>query len=186
MTALEIVAALITLLSIWLATRENVWYFPTGLVSLVMYTWIFIQARLYAEAGLQVVCMGLMLYGWYEWLFGGERHTELAVSRTPGWGWLVVLIGGTLLSLVTALLQKRYTDNPAPFIDSSLAGFSILTQLMTARKWVESWLLWIVINVTSVYLYITRELFVTAGLYFALLVLAVIGYRTWKRSLASA
>lgn len=186
MTTIEIVAAVITLLSIWLATRENVWYFPTGLVSLVMYTWIFIQARLYAEAGLQIVCMGLMLYGWYEWLFGGERHTELPVSLTPAWGWISVLAGGALLSLLTALAQKRYTDNPAPFIDSSLAGFSIVAQLMTSRKWLENWLFWILINIVSVYLYITRALFVTAGLYFALLVLAVIGYVKWKRSLASA
>jgi nicotinamide mononucleotide transporter len=185
-TALEITAALITALSIWLATRENVWYFPTGIVSLVMYTWIFVQARLYAESGLQVICLGLMLYGWYEWLFGGERHTQLRVSRTPLWGWVVAMVSGLALAAATALVQHRYTNNPSPVIDSSIFAFSIVTQWMTARKWLENWVLWIIINVVSVYLYIVRHLYPTAALYVVLLVLAFVGYREWKKSLVSA
>jgi nicotinamide mononucleotide transporter len=184
-TTLEIVAAVITAVSIWLATRENVWYFPTGIVSLVMYTWIFVQARLYAESALQVICLGLMLYGWYEWLFGGERHTELKVSRTPMWGWLTAMGCGVALAATTAAVQHRYTNNPSPVIDSSIFAFSIVTQWMTARKWIENWILWIIINVVSVYLYVVRHLYPTAVLYVVLLVLAFVGYREWKKSLAS-
>ena len=68
MTFFELAAAIITLVSIWLATRENIWYYPTGVVSLVMYTWLFYQAKLYAESLLQVTWLVLMIYGWYEWL----------------------------------------------------------------------------------------------------------------------
>ena len=71
MSAFELIAVVITVTSIWLATRENIWYYPTGLVALVMYTWVYFSAKLYAESVLQVVCFGLMVYGWYEWLHGG-------------------------------------------------------------------------------------------------------------------
>lgn len=186
MSAIEVAAALITALSIWLGTRQNIGYYPTGIVSVLLYGWIYLQARLYAEAGLQIVWLGLMIYGWYEWLYGGEQRTELPVSRTPRRAWIAILLAGVAISVITALLQRRFTDNPAPFIDSSIAGFSVVAQAMTARKWIESWLFWIVINIVSIYLYITRGLYPTAVLYLVLLILGVIGYRKWKLFLESA
>ena len=96
MTAFELAAAVITALSIWLGTRQNIWYYPTGLVALVMYTWVYFHARLYAESLLQVVCLGLMLYGWYEWLHGGVQKTELPVTKTPRWAWRNGVIAGAI------------------------------------------------------------------------------------------
>lgn len=186
MSWFELVAAVITAWSIWLATKENLWYWPTGIVSLVMYTWTFYQAKLYGETILQLVCLGLMIYGWYEWLHGGEESRELPVSRTPRRAWLPIVGAGLAGSAATAALMHRFTDNPAPVIDASILAFSLVAQLMTARKWLENWLFWVVINVVSVFLYIKRGLYPTAVLYVVLLVLAVDGYRKWKRSLASA
>ncbi len=186
MSVFEIVAAVITLYSIWLATRENIWYWPTGIVSLVMYTWVYFRARLYGESLLQIICLGLMIYGWYEWLHGGEHREELPVTRTPRRAWLPLFAIGIAGSAAAALLMLRFTNNPAPWIDASILVFSLVAQLMTARKWLENWSFWIVINVISVLLYIRRQLYPTAVLYVALLILAVYGYRKWKRSLASA
>ncbi|HEU4522865.1 MAG TPA: nicotinamide riboside transporter PnuC [Thermoanaerobaculia bacterium] len=185
MTAIEIAGAAITVLSIWLAARQNVWYYPTGLVSVVMYAWIYLQARLYAEAGLQVVWFALMIYGWYQWLYGGAHQSELHVSRTPRGAWPAVVSAGLMLSLLVAYLQYRYTDNPAPLVDSTIAAFSIVAQAMTAKKWLESWLFWIVINVVAVALYLERGLYPTAVLYAMLFVLGIKGFIEWRRSLAS-
>jgi nicotinamide mononucleotide transporter len=182
----ELAAAVITLVSIWLATRENIWYYPTGVVALLLYTWTFFQAKLYAETLLQIICLVLMLYGWYEWLYGGERHTELPVTRTPRWAWLAAVIAGVIGSAITIWIQLRYTDNPAPYVDSSLLAWSLVAQWMTARKWIENWLLWIAVNTVSVPLYITRSLWITAVLYVGLWILAVFGYREWRKSLQSA
>jgi nicotinamide mononucleotide transporter len=184
-TGIEIVAAVVTAVSIWLAARQNVWYFPTGIVSVILYGWIYVGARLYAEAGLQVVWFLLMLYGWYEWLHGGEKATELRVSRTPRRAWLGILLAAVGMSLLITMIQHRYTDNPAPLVDSSIAAFSIVAQFMTARKWIENWLFWIVINVFAVALYIDRDLYPTAILYAVLLLLGIKGYFEWRRSLAS-
>lgn len=186
MSVVEIIAAVITAYSIWLATKENVLYWPTGIVSLVMYTWTFYNAKLYGESILQVVCLVLMIYGWYEWLRGGKGHTELPVSKTPGRAWPLLFLAGIAGSVLSALLMRRFTDNPAPAIDASILAFSLVAQLMTARKWIENWIFWIVINVVSIYLYIDRKLYPTAVLYVVLLLLAFDGYRKWKRSLASA
>jgi nicotinamide mononucleotide transporter len=184
--AIELVAVVLTLLSIWLATKENIWYYPTGVVALVLYTWTFYEAKLYAETFLQIVCLVLMIYGWYEWLYGGARHTELRVTRTPRWAWTAGVLSGIAVSAVTIYVQLHYTDNPAPYVDSSLMAWSLVAQWMTARKWLENWILWLLINTVSVPLYISRELWLTAGLYVGLWVLAITGYRDWRRSLASA
>jgi nicotinamide mononucleotide transporter len=185
-TAIEIVAAAVTVVSIWLAARQNVWYYPTGIVSVVLYGWIFAAARLYAEAGLQAVWLALMIYGWYEWLYGGEHHGVLRVTRTPRSMWFGIVFAGVMMSLLVTLLQMRYTTNPAPLVDSSIAAFSIVAQAMTAKKWIESWLFWIVINVVAVALYVSRGLYPTALLYAILFILGIKGYFDWRRSLASA
>ena len=185
MTWLEGIAFVVTVTSIWLATRENVWYYPSGIVSLILYGWIYSHARLYAEAGLQVVWFALMVYGWYEWLYGGSQHTELHVSRTPRRAWPAIVLAGVMMSLFVAFIQRRYTANPAPLVDSSIAAFSVVAQAMTAKKWLESWIFWVVINVVAVALYIDRDLHITALLYVVLFILGIKGYFNWRRSLVS-
>ena len=182
----ELIAVAVTLVSIWLATKENIWYYPTGLVALVMYTWLYYSARLYAESLLQVICFALMVYGWYEWLHGGAHRTELPVTRTPRWAWIAGITSGLAASALTIAVQRTYTDNPNPYVDSSLFAWSLVAQWMTARKWLENWILWLLINTVSVPLYIARDLTLTAGLYVGLWVLAIVGYVQWRRTLVSA
>lgn len=182
----EAVAAVITAFSIWLATKENIGYYPTGLVALAMYTWIYFGAKLYAESVLQVVCFGLMIYGWYEWLHGGANRKELPVTRTPAWAWGWGMASGVLGSALVIAVQLRFTDNPNPYVDSSLLVWSLVAQWMTARKWIENWILWVVINTFSVPLYVVRDLWFTAALYVALWILAIVGYVQWRRTLVAA
>src|SRR3954469_25684763 len=103
MSPLEIFAALITVVSIVLTAVENIWCWPTGVVSVVLYAWIFWEARFYANAGLQIVVfLPLILYGWYAWLHGGKKETELRVSRTTWWGWIVTILIGALATAAAA------------------------------------------------------------------------------------
>jgi nicotinamide mononucleotide transporter len=185
LSPLEIFAAVITGWCIWLATRQSVLYWPVGLVSVALYSWIFYGAKLYADAGLQVVYLILTLYGWYQWKRGGSGGTELKVRRTPGRAWLPLLIAGVVASLVLGEAMRRFTDNPAPWIDASTASFSIVAQVMTAKKWLENWILWIVVDIVYVFLYIQRDLKPTAVLYAVFLVLAVKGFVDWRRSVSA-
>jgi nicotinamide mononucleotide transporter len=182
----ELAAAVLTLYSIWLATRENIWYYPTGLVALAMYTWLYYAAKLYAESLLQIICFALMAYGWYEWLHGGRNKTELPVTRTPRWAWIIGTAAGILGSAATIAVQLRYTDNPAPYVDSSLFAWSLVAQWMTARKWLENWALWVLVNTVSVPLYVSRELWITAVLYAGLWLLAIRGWFEWRKTLVAS
>jgi nicotinamide mononucleotide transporter len=182
----EVVAMVITVASIYLATRENIWYYPTGLVALLMYTWIYYQAKLYAEAFLQIICFALMVYGWFEWLHGGTNRKVLSVTNTPRWAWIAGVIAGLAGWGLTVWIQLTFTDNPNPYVDSSLLAWSLVAQWMTARKWIENWILWVLINTVSIPLYIVRGLWPTVFLYVALWILAIVGYREWRRTLVPA
>jgi nicotinamide mononucleotide transporter len=186
MSALELFAAVITAISIWLTARENIWCWPTGIVSVVLYAWIFWQARLYANAGLQVVYFALILYGWYEWRHGGRDRGELRVSRTPLWGWIATLLLGTAATGIAAWWMKAHTDAAMPWSDAATTAFSIVAEAMTARKWIENWLLWIVIDAVTTWMLFTQRLYPTAVLYAAFVPLAVFGWIEWRKSLVSA
>lgn len=183
MSLLELLAALTGAVAVWLSTREHVWNWPVGLVNVALYAVVFYEARLYADMGLQVVYFALSLYGWYEWLYGGEDRSALAVSRidvrTATW---LAVIGVAFAALLGALL-RRYTDAALPWLDSALASGSLVAQFMLTRKLLENWAVWIVVDVVYVGMYVFKSLYLTAGLYALFLALAVMGHARWRESL---
>lgn len=184
MTWLEVGAALFGVVSVWLSTRENIWSWPTAMVNVGLYTVVFFQSRLYADMGLQVVYLLLSAYGWYEWLYGGEQRTVLQVSRASK-PVLAILPALNLFAwLALATLLDRHTDAVLPWLDSLLTTTSLMAQWMMTRKILENWLVWIAVDIVYVPMFIARGLYPTAALYAVFLVLAVIGYRDWRRSLA--
>jgi nicotinamide mononucleotide transporter len=179
----ELAAALITLLSVWLTTAENIWCWPTGLVSVGLYIVVFGQAKLYADMGLQVMYVALCLYGWYEWLHGGKDHGVLRVSRTPPRATVALAAGGIAFAFVLGEALYRKTDAALPFLDSATTSFSLVAQWMQTRKWLETWVVWIAVDVVYVGMYIYKQLHPTAVLYTVFLALAALGFRSWKKSL---
>lgn len=183
MISLELIAVLLTLVAVYLTTRQVLWCWPLGMVSVTLYAAVFYDARLYADMGLQGLYFALAAYGWWAWLHGGEDHGELGVSLTPARmrGALVgaATIGGVLLGLAL----NRLTDASLPFMDSMLASFSIAAQWMQTRKLLESWLVWLAVDVLYVGMFLYKELFLTAGLYTVFLGLALMGFVEWRRSM---
>lgn len=183
MSPLELFAALIGALSVWLSVRQNIWSWPTAIVNVALYALVFHRAKLYADMGLQVVYAALSAYGWYAWLHGGENRTELRVSRTGArLGGVLALIALAGAAALGVLLQ-RTTDAALPFMDSLLSSTSLVAQWMMTRKKLENWLLWIALDVLYVGMFLFKELYLTAGLYAVFLVLSVRGYRDWRASL---
>lgn len=183
MNKLELIAAIVGALSVWLSVRQNIWSWPTAIVNVVLYTLVFYEAKLYADMGLQVIYAVLSVYGWYEWLYGGEGRTELHVTRTgPRLG---VLLGAIALlgSAVLGTLLHHETDAALPYMDAALSSTSLVAQWMMTRKLLENWLVWIAVDVLYVGMFIFKELYLTAGLYAVFLALAVRGYIDWRRSM---
>jgi nicotinamide mononucleotide transporter len=182
---LELVAAVVGALSVYLSVRQNIWSWPTAIVNVVLYPLVFDDATLYADMGLQVIYAVLSIYGWYEWLHGGENRTELRVTRTgPRLGVvlsIIALAGAGVLGVVL----RGATDAALPFMDSFLSSTSLVAQWMMTKKKLENWLVWIAVDVLYVGMFIFKHLYLTAGLYAVFLVLAVRGYIDWRRSMVT-
>ncbi|MEW5798438.1 MAG: nicotinamide riboside transporter PnuC [Bacteroidota bacterium] len=179
----EIIAVVLGVIAVYLSTRQNVWTYPLGIVSVFLYIEIFYDVKLYADMGLQVFFIVLQAYGWYEWLYGGENKTVLHVSRISfrsGASAAMIVIIGTF---VLGYMLHRLTDASLPYIDSLLAVLSMAAQWMLARKYLENWSVWIAVNIGSIAMYGFKELYFTMVLYCVYLVLAVMGYYEWKKEL---
>lgn len=179
MTTIEWVATALGLTSVWLTVRQNIWCWPIGLVMVSLYIVIFWDAKLYADAGLHVVYVFLQLYGWYEWLHGGPQGAPLNVGRARK-PWLLALLG--TLGTLGLGWSLSHTDASLPYWDSFIASFSLVAQWMMARKLLECWLVWIVVDVVAVGVYLAKGLYPTAGLYVAFLALATAGFLEWRRT----
>ena len=185
MDPVEIIAAVLGATSVWLSVRQNIWSWPTGIANVALYFFVFHDAKLYADMGLQVVYAVLSVYGWYQWLYGGAGHTTLRVSRTsPVLGLVLagIAIAGTVL---LGTLLYRGTDASLPYLDSLLTSTSLVAQWMMTRKLLENWAVWIGVDVLYVGMFIYKELYVTAVLYAVFLGLATKGWTDWKRSLTA-
>src|ERR1051325_11636190 len=110
----EIVATLFGIVSVWLSTRENIWSWPTALVNVLLSVPVYYAARLYSDMGMQFVYAALSVYGWYEWLHGGENRTELPVSRTPARQVPLLVVVGAAAAVVLGTIAARYTNASWP------------------------------------------------------------------------
>jgi nicotinamide mononucleotide transporter len=180
-TVLELVAVGLGIAYLLLAVREQIACWYTAFVSTAIFLYLFWDVRLLMESGLQVYYLAMAVYGWLQWRNGGRDHAPL---RIHAWRWqqhavaVVVVLSASLLS---GLLLERYTDARLPFVDSFTTWGSIVTTWMVARKVLENWLYWLVIDAVSIFLYLDRGLYFTAALFAAYLVIAVFGWYQWHR-----
>jgi nicotinamide mononucleotide transporter len=181
---LEAWGALTGLLCVWLLARQNIWTWPIGLTNNLLFMVLFWRSRLYADSILQVIFAALGGYGWYHWLQVPVPGAELSVRRTTRAEWVVLFAATTLGHAAAYWGLTRHTDSPVPFWDSAVLALSLAATYGQARKLLESWIVWIVVDVISVPLYISSGLYLTSGLYFLFLCLCVSGYLNWRADLA--
>jgi nicotinamide mononucleotide transporter len=182
MNWLEATAVAFGIVSVYLSVRQNIWSWPTAIVNVTLYFLVFRDAKLYADMGLQLVYLALSVYGWYEWLYGGEHRSELRVSRaTPRMAAVLLLIAAGSVAVLGTFLA-RSTDAALPYMDSTTTSTSLVAQWMMTRKVLENWAVWMAVDVVYVGMFIFKSLYLTAGLYAVFFVLAALGYAQWKRS----
>ncbi|WP_152052917.1 nicotinamide riboside transporter PnuC [Tautonia marina] len=184
MTTIEAVAVVFGLLSVGFTIRQSIWCWPTGLIQVFLYLLIFYEVKLYSDLILHVIYVMLQGYGWYHWLHGGTDSGRLAVSRLSHYGlvgWIVVVIAGTG---VWGFVMASYTDASLPFWDAFTTVASLVAQWLMTRKRLESWLVWIAVDVVAIGVYLSKALVLTSVLYAVFLVMAVMGLLAWKNSMA--
>lgn len=184
-SCLEAVAVIFGIISVYLGTRENIWSWPTALVNVALFFALFLESGLYSDTGLQIVYFVLSLYGWYEWLYGGAGRTAITVTRTSQRTWTVLAGIGVVVWALLGTITSRLPGTALPYVDAATTTVSLLAQWMMTRKLIENWLIWIAVDVVYVGMFIYKGLYLTAFNYGIYLVLAVMGYFAWKRSLAA-
>lgn len=180
---LELIGVLTGFVCVYLNAVENIWGWPIAIVSCAIYIFVMLAARLYADVGLQVVYVGLNAYGWYQWLFGGNNHKALRVTRIRRYELLALFPAGLVGTMAMYFYFSTQTDAAQPFWDSFCTAFSLVALYLQANKRLESWLLWILVDIIYVPLFFSRTLYPTAGLYVAYLILATAGFLLWRKSM---
>ena len=181
-TWLEIVAFMLALLMVWANMRVRPVAWPLAIVSSLLYALLFADSRLYGEAGLQFVFIGVALWGWWQWQRGhGRDGAPLQVREMDVRSrWAVAAATLAAWPLLGVLLQ-RATDSDVPFLDALPTVASITGQILLGRKLVENWPVWVAVNIVSVGLFVYKALWLTAILYGLFTVLALVGWRAWRR-----
>ncbi|WP_158755513.1 nicotinamide riboside transporter PnuC [Dyella sp. S184] len=184
MSWIELIGALISAWAVWLTAKRKPWCWPIGLLSVVIYTWIFADAKLYSDALLQVAFGVLIVYGWVRWLQNLDDDGLVQVAPLPTAQASAHLLIGAAGALALGFAMHRWTDAALPWLDAALTAYSLVAQWWQARRHIAAWWLWIVVDVIYVGEYVYKSLLITSVLYAGFIVLAVIGLRSWKQAVA--
>ena len=182
--AIEIVAATFGLINVVLIIRRSMWNYPFGIAMVILYCWIFYEARLYSDALLQIFFLVIQVFGIFWWLRGRDE-TGLVMARnlptqSAGLAAMIAMIGTAALGYS----MNTWTDAALPYWDACTTVLSVIAQILMARRYLQSWLVWITVDVLAIGIYLTKDLTPTAALYALFLCLSIAGYLRWKNSMA--
>ncbi len=183
LSPLEAAGVLFSVLYLVLAIRESLWCWPAAFLSSVLTIVVMFGAQLYSEAALNVFYAAMAIYGWYQWRHGGRKSgaSELPIGVWPLRTHALAIGGSVLLSAVIGSIMSRNTDAAFPYLDAFVTVSSVVTTYMVARKILENWIYWLVVDSLSMYLYWQRGLNLYVALFALYLVLVVIGLVRWHR-----
>lgn len=171
------------LLYVILAAIENVWCWLFGILSSTLSVYLCYTGNLFLESGLQVFYVIMGIYGWYEWLKGSEQNRELKIVSFSLLKNIPLFSIGCIIWIILGLLSSNYSTQAMPFLDGFITAFSVVATWMTAKKIIENWLYWIIIDALAIILYASRDFYLIALLYIIYTLIALAGYLKWKNKL---
>ena len=177
---IEWIAVACGLTNVALIIRRSIWNYPFGFIMVALYFFIFWEYKLYSDAILQVYFFVIQFYGLWVWLNGRAPDGRVMVAPLSRQMFIDYLAMTAVAWMAISFLMDTYTDAAAPIWDSAVAALSVTAQFLMSRRHIESWLLWIVVDVLAIGLFYTRDLAPTAALYFIFLGLAITGYVQWR------
>jgi nicotinamide mononucleotide transporter len=182
---LEIAALLSGIMCVWQTVRENAWCWITGTVNVVLIAYLVFQAGLFADFALQILYVLLNAYGFYQWLHGGEKRSELHISTTPLRMRLLLFAGVLPLMtlLLSQILHEFQPDSTTYMLDAYTTSLSICAQMMLAHKKLENWGVWITANIIYIGLYGYKGLYYLAFMQIVFIALSIKGWRDWRVAL---
>ncbi|MBC8172542.1 MAG: nicotinamide mononucleotide transporter [Chitinophagales bacterium] len=207
MTVPEIVAAVTGVLSVWFAKKENILVYPVGIVSVLLYVYVFIGVKLYADAGINFYYFIVSIYGWYYWKHGGRMQNKEGVEERPmdtvfdekekiaaekeeasismqtvGEN-LIYFLYTAIIALVLGILLRNFTDSDIAWWDAGITAIFFVAMILMAKKKIENWIFWIVGDAAAIPLCIYKDLYFTAVQYLIFVIIAIAGFLAWYKKL---
>jgi len=182
--SVEIIGTLSGFIFLYLEIKQNKWLWPVGLFSALMYIYVFFVAKFYADMGLQFYYVFISIYGWFHWSRSkGQNEDELPVVNLSIGLFFKLLLASLFIYIGISFILVNYTDSPIPYWDSFTTALSIVATWMLARKILEQWLVWVLVDAVSMGLYLYKGLYPTSILFAFYTVLALYGYYQWKKDM---
>ena len=180
---LEIIGTLVGLIYLWLEYRASIYLWIASIIMPAIYLFVYYEAGLYADFGINIYYLGAAVYGWFVWKYAPkpEELKELPITHISKRECVQAFILLIVAQFVIAWLLINYTDSNVPWWDAFTTALSIIGMWMLARKYLEQWWAWMVVDVVCVGLYIYKELYFTAGLYALYAIIAIFGWLNWKK-----
>ncbi|MDG6774105.1 nicotinamide riboside transporter PnuC [Thiomicrorhabdus sp. ZW0627] len=175
----ETLAASLGILYVILAARESIWCWPAAFISTVIYTVLFWEGQLPMQALLNFYYMAMAVYGFMLWRRHDDKKDDLAISTRPVQFHIRFILAGAVLSVLTGLYLENVVQSRLPYLDAVVTVFSVMNTYLMARKVLENWLYWLVIDTAAIALYWQTGYYVTIVMFAVYLVLAVVGYLSW-------
>lgn len=189
---IEIIGAAIGLIYLYLEYKANVWLWPVGIVMSIFYVVIFFHSKFYADAAIYLYYIGANTYGLFQWkrsrgqtLAENGTAAEMPITHVPAKRILPLAIVTFALWMLLYGILKTVTDSPIPLGDAFTTSVSIVATWMLAQKYLEQWLLWIVVNIVSTILYFWKGLYPTGVLFIVYVIVAVLGYLRWRKEMTN-
>ncbi|MDB5129199.1 MAG: nicotinamide mononucleotide transporter [Mucilaginibacter sp.] len=177
---LEVIGVITGLLCVYLAAKNNTWNWPFAIISVVIYIFIFFEAHLFADMGLQVYFLAMNIYGWYYWSQKPATEKKAPVARITKKEIILSAIAVVVFTFILGSLLK-YTTASYPYLDSFCTACSLVAQVFLARKVLENWLIWIFVDIIYVGIYLFKDLHLTAVMYAIYIGIALMGYIDWRK-----
>ena len=186
---IEILGTIVGIVYLWLEYKANIYLWLVSIIMPAIYLYIFYVAGLYADFAINIYYLLIAIYGWMAWKYGFKLFSSkrekvgeemLQISHLPKKLWVRLIAVYVLLQLLITWVLITYTNSDVPWLDSFTTSVSILAMWLLARKYLEQWLVWIVVDVVSAGLYLYKDLYYTSVLYAVYAIIAIFGYYKWK------
>lgn len=185
MNFLEIFGTIVGLVYLWLEYRASIYLWIAGIIMPAIYIFVYYEAGLYADFGINIYYLIAAVYGWFFWMWGQRKEKQnqsaLPIIHTPWKCYLPLLLVFIVAFIGIAWILIEYTDSNVPWLDSFTTALSIVGMWMLARKYIEQWCAWILVDIVCCGLYIYKDLYFTSALYGLYSIIAIFGYFKWKK-----
>ncbi|MBN1251993.1 MAG: nicotinamide mononucleotide transporter [Bacteroidales bacterium] len=183
----EILGTLFSIIYVYFSIKQNILLWPLGIISSAIYISIFFHSKIYADMSLQIYYVIISIYGWYFWLHGNKKTNNkkivLKVRKSSYKQLIIIALSILVLFLIISKILIYFTDSEIPYWDAFTTAASIVATWMLAKKYIEHWIIWIIVDIISSGLYYYKDLYFTIFLYLVYTSMAFIGYYQWNKEL---